>query len=214
MIHGHTEHGFQYLDPEKRRWPTTYYGATTRHRAWRSTIIRAAPRRTQPSERCGSAWWAWAAARWPPMAKKGTTSASTKSIPRCCGSPTSTSPIARTRRREVDVVLGDARINMEQELAAGNPQQFDVLAVDAFSSDSIPMHLLTRECVELYRKHLKPDGLLCMHISNRFLDLSGVVRWHRQGRGMRVRVHRVRQRFRSGGRTSRRGESSPRTRIF
>lgn len=76
---------------------------------------------------------------------------------------------------EVDVVLGDARINMEQELAAGNPQQFDVLAVDAFSSDSIPMHLLTRECVELYRKHLKPDGLLCIHISNRLLDLSGVV---------------------------------------
>ena len=76
---------------------------------------------------------------------------------------------------KVDVVLGDARIKMEQEIAAGHPQQFDVLAIDAFSSDSIPMHLLTKECVELFRKHLRPDGLLCFHISNRFLDLSGVV---------------------------------------
>ena len=72
-------------------------------------------------------------------------------------------------------MLGDARIKMEQEIAAGEPQQFDVLAIDAFSSDSIPMHLLTLQCVELFRKHLRPDGLLCIHISNRFLDLSGVV---------------------------------------
>jgi hypothetical protein len=50
-----------------------------------------------------------------------------------------------------------------------------VLAIDAFSSDSIPMHLLTKESVELYLKHLKPDGILCIHISNRFLDLESVV---------------------------------------
>src|SRR5262249_2796300 len=47
---------------------------------------------------------------------------------------------------------------------------------DAFSSDAIPMHLLTRECVELYQQHLKPDGILCLHVSNRFLDLNAVAR--------------------------------------
>ncbi len=51
-----------------------------------------------------------------------------------------------------------------------------MLAVDAFSSDSIPMHLLTKECVELYRQHLAPDGLLCLHLSNRYLNLNGVAR--------------------------------------
>ena len=76
---------------------------------------------------------------------------------------------------QVDVVLGDARIKLD-EAGRGKPQKFDVLAIDAFSSDAIPMHLLTKESVELYLKHLKPDGgLLCIHISNRFLDLSAVV---------------------------------------
>ena len=76
----------------------------------------------------------------------------------------------------IEIVLGDARIEMERELAAGQPQKFDVLAIDAFSSDSIPMHLLTKECGELYLKHLKPDGLLCLHLSNRYLELNGVAR--------------------------------------
>ena len=73
-------------------------------------------------------------------------------------------------------MLGDARVKLEQELAEEHPQQFDILAVDAFSSDAIPMHLLTQECFELYWKHLKPDGILAVHISNRFLDLSHLVR--------------------------------------
>ena len=79
-------------------------------------------------------------------------------------------------KADVEIVLGDARINLERELAADGSQRFDVLAVDAFSSDSIPMHLLTRECAELYWKSLKPDGLLCLHVSNRFLNLEGVAR--------------------------------------
>ncbi len=71
----------------------------------------------------------------------------------------------------VDVVLGDARQSLERE----DRQQFDVLAVDAFSSDSIPVHLLTREAVALYFHHLKPDGLLAVHVSNRSLDLVPVL---------------------------------------
>lgn len=74
------------------------------------------------------------------------------------------------------VVLGDARITLEQELASGHSQQFDILFVDAFSGDSIPIHLLTREAFEVYLQHLKADGVLAVHITNLHLDLSNPVR--------------------------------------
>ncbi|MCB1092951.1 MAG: hypothetical protein KDL87_15545, partial [Verrucomicrobiae bacterium] len=64
----------------------------------------------------------------------------------------------------------------EQELAAGSPQQFDLLVVDAFSGDSIPIHLLTREAFQLYDQHLAPGGVLAVHITNRYLELGDVVR--------------------------------------
>jgi SAM-dependent methyltransferase len=72
---------------------------------------------------------------------------------------------------KIDVVLGDARLNLEREA----PQGFDVLAVDAFSGDSIPVHLITGEAVAEYRRHMKPDGVIAFHISNRFLDLKPVL---------------------------------------
>lgn len=71
-----------------------------------------------------------------------------------------------------EIVLGDARLQLEKEI----PQQFDVLVLDAFSGDSVPIHLLTREAFALYFKHLKPDGVLAVHITNRFLDLRPVVK--------------------------------------
>lgn len=72
---------------------------------------------------------------------------------------------------EVEVVTGDARLAMEREEASG----YDVLAVDAFSGDAIPAHLLTREAFEIYFRHLKPGGVLALHISNRYVDLEPVV---------------------------------------
>jgi hypothetical protein len=69
------------------------------------------------------------------------------------------------------VVMGDARLSLEQEPS----RKFDVLAVDAFSGDAIPVHLLTREAYALYWKHLKPDGVLAVHVSNRYLSLAPVV---------------------------------------
>jgi len=72
-------------------------------------------------------------------------------------------------------VIGDARLSMERELAANQPQRYDVLAIDAFSSDSIPVHLITREAIELYRRELAPGGIVAVHISNRFLDLKPVL---------------------------------------
>ena len=71
------------------------------------------------------------------------------------------------------ILMGDARLTLENQLKEG-PQNYDVLAVDAFSSDAIPVHLLTREAIQLYFRHLKPDGVLALHISNRYLDLKPV----------------------------------------
>jgi len=72
---------------------------------------------------------------------------------------------------KVEVALGDARLTLERE----PPQNFDVLAVDAFSSDAIPVHLITREALGIYLKHMKSDGIVAFHVSNRFLDLIPVV---------------------------------------
>ena len=72
---------------------------------------------------------------------------------------------------QVDIIPGDGRLS----LARQSPQDFDVLVVDAFSGDAIPVHLLTREAFELYFRHLKPQGVLAIHVTNRLLDLPPVV---------------------------------------
>ena len=77
---------------------------------------------------------------------------------------------ARARGADVDVLLGDARLTLERQ----DPQKLDMLIVDAFSSDAVPTHLLTNEAIDLYFRHLKPDGVLAIHISNRYLDLTPV----------------------------------------
>jgi len=74
-------------------------------------------------------------------------------------------------KAKVELALGDARLTLERE----PPRSFDVLAVDAFSSDAIPVHLITREALGVYLKHVKPDGIVAFHVSNRFLDLIPVV---------------------------------------
>jgi hypothetical protein len=72
---------------------------------------------------------------------------------------------------KLECTLGDARLSLEREPS----QQFDLLALDAFSSDAIPVHLLTREAFTLYGRHLKTNGVIAVHISNRFLDLEPVL---------------------------------------
>jgi SAM-dependent methyltransferase len=71
----------------------------------------------------------------------------------------------------IELSLGDARLSLERE----PPQNFDVLAIDAFSSDAIPVHLITREAVEVYLRHMKPDGVIAFHVTNRYLNLVPVV---------------------------------------
>ena len=75
----------------------------------------------------------------------------------------------------IDVVIGDARIQMEKHFNEIGSEKFDMLAIDAFSSDAIPMHLLTRECFKLYCDNLSDEGILAIHVSNRYLDLGTIV---------------------------------------
>jgi len=72
---------------------------------------------------------------------------------------------------QTDIALGDGRLVLERE----KPQAYDVLAIDAFSGDSIPMHLLTREAMAAYARHLKPDGVIVFQATNRFVEIAPVV---------------------------------------
>jgi SAM-dependent methyltransferase len=77
----------------------------------------------------------------------------------------------RNSEATIETPLGDARLSLEREPA----QDFDLLAIDAFSSDSIPVHLLTLEALAIYRRHMKPGGIIAFHVTNRYLDLIPVV---------------------------------------
>jgi hypothetical protein len=81
----------------------------------------------------------------------------------------------RDSKADLTIVPGDARISLQKELDSGDLQNFDVLVLDTFSSDSIPVHLVTREAFALYLKHLDPDGVIAVHITNLHLDLQPVL---------------------------------------
>jgi hypothetical protein len=173
LIHGTIQHGFQYLDPELRHLPTTYYG----HESGVGLAINYHLRRSaeRPEDRTlrigvvglGSGTIA-------AYGEKGDVIRFFEINPEVVRLSDKYFTYCQDTAAEVDVVLGDARITLEREQAEGSVPKYDILAIDAFSSDSIPMHLLTKESVELYLERLKPDGILCIHIANQFLDLSGV----------------------------------------
>ena len=77
-------------------------------------------------------------------------------------------------KADITIVPGDARVSLEREIAQGHPQNFDVLVLDTFSSDSIPVHLVTKEAFALYLEHLAPEGIIAAHITNLHLDLQPV----------------------------------------
>ena len=118
-----------------------------------------------------SGWSASAPARWPLTLKPEITSTFMKSTRTCCGWPIRGSPISPIVRGKVEVTLGDARLSLERE----PPQNFDLLVLDAFNSDAIPVHLLTEEAFTIYERHLKTNGIIAVHISNRNLNLEPVV---------------------------------------
>jgi len=85
---------------------------------------------------------------------------------------------------KLEIVLGDGRLQLEREPS----QQFDVLVMDAFSGDSVPVHLLTLEAFQIYFKHLKPGGVLAMNVTNAFLDLVPVLKRAADHHGKHMRL--------------------------
>lgn len=170
LSHGITVHGLQFIDPQLRDTPTTYYvegsGA--------GLAILNHPRygRGQRVGMLGVGVGTLAA-----YGQTGDTYRLYEINPLVValaeGQGAYFSFVSESKA-DVTMILGDARISLERELAAGRPQNFDVLALDTFSSDSIPVHLVTKEAFALYLDHLAPDGIIAAHISNRHLDLQPV----------------------------------------
>jgi hypothetical protein len=175
LMHGRIEHGFQYLDQQKRYWPTSYFGpdsgvglAITLHPR------RLADNAQQRSLRIGVV--GLGTGTLATYGEEGDYICFYEINPEVLRLSDKYFTYRKDSLARIEVVLGDARISMERERQRHERQMFDVLAVDAFSGDAIPVHLLTRECFQTYAYHLKDDGILAIHISNRYFDLSPVVR--------------------------------------
>lgn len=168
LLHGTTLHGMQNLgSPERERMPTTYYAPASGV----GLAMQHAPQLFGPNARIA-------------LVGLGTGTLACYARPGQDWTFYEIDPadvrIARDPRRftflsrckpDAHIEIGDARLLIERE----RPSSADLLVLDAFSSDSIPMHLLTREAFADYRRLLSPGGLLLVHISNRFLDLRPVV---------------------------------------
>ena len=88
----------------------------------------------------------------------------------------------RDSKAKIEIAHGDARLSLEAE----PPQGYDVIAVDAFSGDAIPVHLITAEAIKLYQRHLRPGGIIAFHISNQYLDLAPVVKQQADHAGLKA----------------------------
>jgi len=167
LEHGRIIHGLQFTDPVKSRWPTTYYAESSGVGLAIRSLSRTEGRRLGL---VGLGTGTLAA-----YGEKGDTVRIYEINPQVPLLSTSRFTYVARSKARVDIVMGDARLSMERELERGDPQRFDLLALDAFNSDAIPVHLLTREAFATYLKHMKPDGIIAVHISNRYFDLQPVV---------------------------------------
>ena len=165
LKHGRILHGSQYVKSPQRSWPTTYYGP----HSGVAMVLQALQRPNRRVAIVGLGTGTIAA--W---GRAGDTfrfyeiNPAVESIARVWFSYLNDSAA------HTEVVLGDARVQLQRELDAGQAHDFDAIAVDAFSSDAIPIHLLTAECADLYARRLAPGGLLLLHVSNLTLNLLPV----------------------------------------
>ena len=168
LLHGVILHGDQYRSDAKRRKPTTYYGPG-------SGIALALRNLRADEEPIDVAMIGLGAGTLTAWGRVGDRFRVYDINPAMVDIARRDFTYLADTRATIDVALGDARLSMERELAARTAMPFDVIAVDAFSSDSIPVHLVTREALDVFFAHLKPDGVVAFHVSNRFLKLAPVV---------------------------------------
>jgi len=162
LVHGTVTHGIQYMPSSRRRELTSYYGPE-------SGVALAATYLRRSSLRIGVI--GLGAGSLAAYARPGDTIRFYEINPLVEQLARSEFTFLKDCRGKVDVTLGDGRLSLERE----PDQQFDLLVVDAFSGDAIPVHLLTRQALELYFSHLKPSGILALHITNTHIDLEPVV---------------------------------------
>ncbi|HEY2839923.1 MAG TPA: fused MFS/spermidine synthase, partial [Pirellulales bacterium] len=169
LFHGMTNHGMQLVDPDLRQTPIAYYIPESGI----GQVLRYYGR--QDNLRVGIVGQG-AGALAVYLRGPGQTMRFYEinpEVPRLAEEYFTFLADARDRGATIELVLGDARLTLERELV--QPQAFDVLALDAFSGDSIPNHLLTQEAFDIFVRHLAPGGAMIVHISNRYLDLAPVV---------------------------------------
>ncbi len=162
MEHGGISHGSQYLDPQRRHEPLSYYGPSSGV----GKAIAAQRKRTKSPLRIGVIGLGTGT-----LAAYGETGGAVDFYeidPQVVELAKTEFTYIADSRAQVHIHLGDARIVLERKEA----QNYDILAVDAFSGDAIPIHLLTREAIKVFRRHLKPTGTLLIHITNRFVNLQ------------------------------------------
>ena len=166
MIHGGVVHGMQYVDKERENVPTTYFGPGSGADALFTKVVSASSRKVGIIGLGAGTMLSYL---------KGGDSVRIYEIDskvvRIAGEDFTFVESARNRGVRVEIIDGDGRISLQSEL----PNQFDLLIIDAFSGDAIPIHLLTKEALLLYSSHLKDGGVLAFHISNNFLSLERVL---------------------------------------
>lgn len=170
LLHGRIAHGLQLKDPERGREPTTYFGPSSGV----GLAIRRHPRRLagEPLRVGIVGLGVGTLAAW---SRPGDVFRFYELDPEVARLSQGRSPVFRYLSEaagEVSVRLGDGRLALERE----PPQRLDVLVLDAFSSDAIPVHLLTVEAFAGYERHLRPGGVVAVQVTNRYVDLKPVVR--------------------------------------
>jgi SAM-dependent methyltransferase len=163
LVHGTIEHGAQYLSFPENRNPTTYYG----RRSGAGLALRFC---CDGPKRVGVI--GLGAGTLAAYGKPGDSFLFYEINPQVVSVANGWFTFLKQSPAKIEIILGDARLSLESEPS----QQFDVLAVDAFSGDAIPVHLLTKEAFALYFRHLKPGGILAVHTSNTYLRLAPVVK--------------------------------------
>lgn len=163
MYHGSINHGGQLLDPALAKRPTSYFGPTSGY----GRVFASLPPGPKKVGVIGLGAGALAAYAHPE--DHWVFYEIAPSVIRVAQQEFT---YLKSSQANTEIVLGDGRLSLEREA----PRNYDVLAIDAFSGDSIPMHLLTREAVQVYLKHIKPEGVIVFQATNRFVDILPVIR--------------------------------------
>ncbi len=165
LVHGTTQHGIQSVEAHRACEPLAYYHKT----GPLGDVLLSEPQSAEHIGVIGLGTGAMACYSAPQ--RRFTFYEVDPLVAQLAQTPEYFSYLSHCGRDQFEIVLGDGRL----QIAKADEQQFDMLLLDAFSSDAIPLHLVTREALALYLKKLKPHGLIAFHISNRFLDLSIVL---------------------------------------